>query len=187
MPLGLPSGVVRLVPYDPAWPQLFAAEAARLERALAGMIIRFEHTGSTSIPGLAAKPVLDILGGVPDDAPMEPYIAALTASGYVHRGEQGIAGREFFRRGEPRAYHLHLTSVGSSFWRDHLAFRDYLRANPGVRDEYGKLKLDLALRFPNDRESYIDHKGPFVRHVLDLALTGRADTAPSGIITDSDT
>lgn len=174
MPLGLPSGVVRVVPYDPAWPRLFAAEAARLKDALPGLDIRLEHTGSTSVPGLAAKPVLDILGGAADGVPMTTYITALVAAGYVHRGEQGIPGREFFRRGEPRAYHLHLTRVGSHFWRDHLAFRDYLSANASVRDEYARLKHELAVRFPNDREAYIAHKGPFVRRVLELALDRQA-------------
>ena len=170
MPLGLESGIVRVAPYDQAWPRLFAAESARLHDALGGLPLVLEHTGSTSVPGLPAKPVLDILAGVAAHDPLAPYVAALVDAGYVHRGEQGIPGREFFRRGEPRAYHIHLTHVGSSFWRDHLAFRDYLRAHAEVRDEYARLKQELAVRFPADREAYIEHKGPFVRRVLDHAL-----------------
>ena len=169
MMLGLESGTVRIVPYDPEWPALFEAESRRLLSVVAPLLILLEHTGSTSVPGLAAKPVLDILGGVPDSAAVQPYVAPLIASGYVHRGEQGIPGREFFRRGEPRAYHLHLTSVGSAFWREHLAFRDYLRAHPAARDEYAELKRALAARFPNDREAYIAGKAPFVRQVIELA------------------
>jgi len=108
-------------------------------------------------------------GGAAEGASVDLYIARLIESGYVHRGDQEIAGREFFRRGEPRAYHLHLTTIGSTFWREHLAFRDYLRSHPELRDQYAELKRALATRFPGDREAYIEGKGPFVRHVIELA------------------
>jgi len=168
--LGLESGTVRIVPYDPAWPPLFEAEARRLHSAVAPLSIVLEHTGSTSVPGLAAKPVLDILAGVAEGASVDPYVVKLIGAGYVHRGDQGIPGREFFRRGDPRAYHLHLARIGSTFWREHLAFRDYLRMHPEVRDEYAELKRALAARFPNDRAAYIEGKGAFVRRVVDLAI-----------------
>jgi GrpB-like predicted nucleotidyltransferase (UPF0157 family) len=168
-PLGLPSGTVLVVAYDPEWPRLFVEEAARIRSALDPLPIALEHTGSTSVPGLAAKPVLDILAGVPEGAPVAPYIAGLVGAGYVHRGEQGIPGREFFRRGEPRAYHVHLARVGDPFWREHLTFRDHLRAHDDLRDEYARLKHALAARFPYDRPAYIEHKAPFIRHVLELA------------------
>lgn len=173
MTLGLARGEVRLVAWDPTWPAMFAAEAARLTTALAarGLRIRLEHTGSTAVPGLPAKPVLDILGGYPDEAPLAPYVAALESAGYVHRGEQGIPGRHFFRRGDPRAWHLHLTVEGSAFWRDHLRFRDALRAGAALRDAYGALKRQLAARHPRDREAYTDGKGPFVAAVLAGAAT----------------
>lgn len=168
--LGLESGTVRVVPYDPEWPRLFQLEVDRLIAALAPMPVVLEHTGSTSIPGLAAKPILDILAGFVEGAPIDAYIERLVGCGYVHRGEQGIPGREFFRRGEPRAYHIHLARIGSHFWRQHLAFRDYLRTHPAIRDEYARLKYDLAARFPRDRGAYIDAKGPFVQRVLALAI-----------------
>ncbi len=171
--LGLASGTVRVVPYDPEWPRLFKAEAQRLRAALAPLVILLEHTGSTSVPGLAAKPVLDILAGVTEGTPLDPYIAGLVAAGYVHRGEQGIPGREFFRRGDPRAYHIHLTRVDSGFWREHLAFRDYLRAHADARDEYARLKYALAAQFPDDRGAYIDRKAPFIGRVLALASRAR--------------
>jgi len=166
--LGLESGVVRLVPYDPAWPGLYAAEAERLQKffVAAGLAVTLEHMGSTAIPGLAAKPVLDILAGYPEGARVADYIDALTRADYLHRGEQGIPGREFFRRGNPRSYHLHLAAVDSAFWRDHLAFRDRLRADDSLRDAYAALKLDLAARFPRDREAYIEAKTPFVKEIL---------------------
>ena len=170
--LGLESGVVRLVPYDRAWAALFVAEAARLRAIVADSrldALVLEHMGSTAVPGLCAKPILDILVGAPEGASPGSYIDPLERAGYVHRGPQGIPGREFFRRGEPRAYHVHLTRVGSTFWCDHLLFRDFLRAHADVRDEYGRLKQSLAARHPRDREAYIEAKGPFVRDVLRLA------------------
>lgn len=168
MTLGLESGVVRLVPYDSAWPALFVVEAERIQKvfAAAGLVLMLEHVGSTAIPGLAAKPVLDILGGYPNGARVADCIAALTRADYIHRGEQGIPGREFFRRGNPRSYHLHLAEIESQFWRDHLTFRDRLRADDSLRDAYGALKLDLAARFPRNREAYIDAKAPFVKKIL---------------------
>lgn len=170
MSLGLESGTVRLAPYDPKWPSLFAAEADRLGKlfAAAGLPVLLEHTGSTGVPGLAAKPILDILGGYPQAANVPAYITVLTSAGYVHRGEQEIPGREFFRRGSPRAYHLHLTAIDSRFWRDHLTFRDRLRADDALRDAYANLKRGLAARFPRYREAYIAAKGSFVNEVLGL-------------------
>ena len=167
--LGLASGTVRVVPYDPEWPGLFAAEARRLTLALSPWPIALEHTGSTSVPGLDAKPILDILAGVAEGQSFDPYITGLVGAGYIHRGEQGIPGREFFRRGDPRAYHIHLTHIDGPFWRGHLAFRDYLRAHADARDEYARLKHALAAQFPHDREAYTDHKAPFVGRVVELA------------------
>jgi GrpB-like predicted nucleotidyltransferase (UPF0157 family) len=168
MTLGLESGMVRLEPYDPAWPALFEAETERLQKlfAAARLVITLEHTGSTAIPGLTAKPILDILGGYAEGTPVTECIEVLAAGGYVHRGEQGVAGREFFRRGNPRSYHLHLTAIDSPFWRDHLNFRNRLRADKELRDAYAALKRDLAARFPLNREAYIEGKGSFVNDTL---------------------
>jgi GrpB-like predicted nucleotidyltransferase (UPF0157 family) len=175
MSLGLESGTVRIVPYDSTWPVLFAAEADALRRqfASAGLAVALEHTGSTAVPGLAAKPILDILGGYPTGARVPAYIGVLKAAGYVHRGEQGIPGREFFRRGIPRSYHLHLTAIDSAFWRDHLTFRDRLRADEDLRDAYAALKRELAARYPRDREAYIAAKEPFVKEVLRMSGASR--------------
>jgi GrpB-like predicted nucleotidyltransferase (UPF0157 family) len=168
MPLGLESGTVRVEPYDSAWPALFRAEADRLRHhfALTGIPIALEHTGSTAVPGLAAKPILDILAGYEIGASVPAYIEAFIGADYVHRGEQEIPGREFFRQGNPRAYHVHLTAIDSAFWRDHLTFRDRLRADDVLRDAYATLKRDLAMRFPRDREAYISAKAAFVQEVL---------------------
>ena len=173
--LGLESKTVRVVPCDPAWPGLFLDERRRLDAILMqeGVALSIEHTGSTSIPGLDAKPILDILAGAPDPASLARAIGTLQHADYIYRGEQGIPGRHFFRRGNPRQYHIHLTLTGSDFWRDHLLFRDYLRANPEVAAKYAALKHALAERNPFDRESYIEGKTEFVQQVLRAARDGR--------------
>jgi GrpB-like predicted nucleotidyltransferase (UPF0157 family) len=166
--LGLESGTVRVVPYDPAWADLYDAEVARLSTILAahGVSLVLEHTGSTAVPGLAAKPIIDILASRHDEELRERYIAALEAAGYSYRGEQGIPGRDFFRRGEPRKYHVHLNRIGSPFWKEHLAFREYLRAHPEAAAAYASLKHELAARHPRNREAYIDGKSDFVSEIL---------------------
>ena len=167
MSLGLEPGTVRVVPYDPAWPEAFAAERARLlELVGPDLPIALEHIGSTAVPGLPAKPVIDILAGFPAGVPVAPFVAALRDAGYDHRGPNGIPGREYFRRGEPRRFHLHLVARLGPLWRDHLAFRDALRARPALRDEYAALKLALAERFPHDRASYTSGKDDFVARVV---------------------
>jgi GrpB-like predicted nucleotidyltransferase (UPF0157 family) len=125
------------------------------------------------VPGLAAKPIVDILAGRPPGSPLEPYVRALVGAGYVHRGEQGIPGREFFRLGVPRTHHVHLVETGSAFWRDHLAFRDALRERPELAAAYQALKLRLAAEHPRDRERYTDGKGAFVLEVLAMARRAR--------------
>jgi GrpB-like predicted nucleotidyltransferase (UPF0157 family) len=171
MELGLESGRVRVVPYSDAWPALYAAEIARLTPLLAaaGVQLAFEHTGSTAVPGLAAKPIVDILAGLASEAERGAAIAALQAAGYVHRGEQEIPGRDFFRRGDPRQYHLHLALVDSAFWHDHRTFRDWLRTHPAAAAGYMALKRTLAERHPSDREAYIAGKTAFVEDVLRTA------------------
>jgi len=164
--IGLESGTVRVVDYDPRWPVLYAAEARRLAEATAGLGLVFEHVGSTSIPGMCAKPIIDIAAGYDDPARLPEYIAAISAAGYTHRGEQGVPGREFFRRGDPRAWHVHLSWRQSREWRGKLRFRDRLRAEPGLHAEYAALKRRLAAQYPFDRESYISAKDPFIRSVL---------------------
>lgn len=168
MTLGLASGTVEVVAYDHTWPSLYATEAARLYQCFVdgGLEATIEHTGSTAVPNLSAKPILDILVG--HDARVVPtrHIEVLQLAGYDHRGQQGIAGREFFRRGVPRSHHIHLVAIGGGFWTDHLTFRDRLRGDPSLRDAYASLKRALAATYPHDREAYIAGKSDFVRRVL---------------------
>lgn len=168
--LGLESGVVRLIDYDDRWPDLYTAEAGRLLAESEQLPVALEHIGSTAIPGMCAKPVLDILAGRPPEVQPVPYVSAFERAGYEHRGEREIGGRNFFRRGKPRSYHIHLVELGGQLWCEYLAFRDYLRTHADAAMRYADLKRALARQFPRDREAYIDGKGPFVQEVLLSAL-----------------
>ena len=168
-PLGLESGVVRLVEYDARWPALFLAEERRIRDHCGALALRLEHVGGTSIPGMCAKPVLDIAAGRPRDTPVQGFIDALQQAGYEHRGERGVPGRQYFRRGQPRAYHVHLVEEGGPLWRDYLAFRDYLRAHAEAARQFTDLKRVLAARFARDREAYMNAKSSHVQNIVRLA------------------
>jgi GrpB-like predicted nucleotidyltransferase (UPF0157 family) len=118
------------------------------------------------VPGLTARPVIDMLAGVPPREPRAPYIAALVSLGYEHLGAYGVPGRDYFRRGSPRTHHVHMVSWTSKFWHEQLLFRDYLRAHPDVAQEYAALKRELAATFADDRHRYVEEKGPFIKSVL---------------------
>jgi GrpB-like predicted nucleotidyltransferase (UPF0157 family) len=164
-----------LTPYDAAWPGAFAAERARISAAFGGLPAEVEHVGSTSVPGLAAKPVLDIMVGRPPASDAAPYVAALVALGYEHRGAHGIPGRDYFVRGEPRSHQVHMVALGGGFWRRHLAFRDELRRSPATADAYAALKHRLAARFRDDRDAYLEGKTEFIEGVVARALDRGVD------------
>jgi GrpB-like predicted nucleotidyltransferase (UPF0157 family) len=157
---------LELVPYDPAWPVEFAAERDRIGQALGSLAVRIDHNGSTSVPGLAAKPVIDILVGL-RAYPLAPQcIAALEGLGYVCRGESGMPGRQYFRKGSPETHHVHATLEGGDVWRSHIAFRDWLRAHPNDAARYGELKRRLAAEHRESRALYTEAKAPFVESIL---------------------
>jgi GrpB-like predicted nucleotidyltransferase (UPF0157 family)/predicted kinase len=157
---------VEVVPYDPAWPEQFEAERARIAAALGDLALEIHHIGSTAVPGLDAKPVVDTLVAVRrlDDA--VACIAPLQALGYAFIDYPQNADRRFFRKGKPRSHHLHIVAAGSRSLADHLAFRDALRADAGLRREYQDLKRALCTRYKQDRATYSESKGAFVRKVL---------------------
>ena len=175
--LGLKHGVNRLVDYDPKWPLAFETERARIHAALGDVARGIEHYGSTAVAGLRAKPIIDILVGVPPRAAREPYVAAIRGLGYEHRGAAGIPGRNYFRRGSPRTHHIHLVSWSSALWRDHLLFRDWLRRNESAALEYAVLKRELAAMFADNRLRYSESKGPFIKATLRQARDAMGDTA----------
>ena len=162
---------MRLAASDRRWPDLFSAEAHRVAEAVGRARLaplELEHVGSTAIPGLVAKPILDILAGAPPRVAWQPYLEVLRGLGYEPRGPQGIAERELLVLGsaEARTHHLNLVAAGGVFWRDHLVFRDRLRAEPALAAAYAALKRDLALRHAANREAYTAGKVAFVDEVL---------------------
>jgi GrpB-like predicted nucleotidyltransferase (UPF0157 family) len=169
------SDQIIIVPYDPAWPALYAAEAPLVRAALpADLVIAIEHFGSTAIPGLAAKPVIDILVAVRSIAEArERAVAPLTRLGYAFWADNPKRDRLFFVKGLPpaprRTHHVHMTEPEGEVWR-RLRFRDHLRAHPEAREAYLALKLDLARRFPEDREAYTEGKQGFVDEIMRQAL-----------------
>ena len=164
---------VEVVPYDPTWPRRFAVERARLVAALGwlaagGHVARVEHVGSTSVPGLAAKPCVDVLVTAWPVPLPSAAVAALERLGYAYRGEHGIPGRDYFTKG-PHHYHLHVVEPGSGFAADHLLFRDYLRAEPAAAARYASAKRELAARYRDARERYQEGKGPVTAELLAAA------------------
>lgn len=162
--LGLDRTVVQVVPYRAAWAGLFAGEAARLRAALGHGVLAIEHVGSTSVPGLAAKPILDIAASVPSLGGAADLFPALRTLGYAHKPDPDIPDRLYLVKGPPerRTHHLSLAEPGSRFWRRHLRFRDLLRADPALAAAYARLKLSLAETHPADRLAYLAGKQAFI-------------------------
>lgn len=163
---------VEIVPADPRWPELAAAEISRLERALAPRLVAgIHHVGSTSVPGLEAKPILDLLAGIRDHTP-DPD-PALTALGWhlVPVELDGQPWRRFYvlPKNGKRYAHLHLVVPTSPPFRVFLTFRDQLRADPETTRAYAALKRELAERHRTDREAYTRAKASFIEGVLALA------------------
>ncbi len=166
--LGLESGHTTVVPYHPEWPTLFEGAAAEIRGVLGHQILGIEHVGSTAVPGLAAKPILDILVAVSDFQKALKAAPLLADLGYEHRPDEESPDRHFFRRRVDgrRTHHLSLAEPTSSHYRNTIVFRDALRADPRLAKAYEALKLDLANRFPHDREAYSRGKTQFVVDVL---------------------
>ena len=166
--LGLERGRAIVVPYDPRWPALFEEMAAQIKRVAGDRILAVEHVGSTSIPGLAAKPILDILVSVPDFEKARELVPDLTSLGFEFRPHEEIPDRHYFCLliGTRRTHHLSLAHPDSNHYRVTIAFRDALRSDRKLAEAYETLKLDLARRYPRDRDRYIDGKTEFVLGVL---------------------
>lgn len=160
---------IEVVDYDSAWPARYEQMRARLAAALGPVAVRIDHVGSTAVPGLAAKPVIDIQVSVPDVADVVPFKGAIEAQGFEERGIE--TGHHYFRPPPalPRDYQVHVCTVGSEWERRHLLFRDYLRSHPETTAEYAALKRDLATHYTWDRIGYNDAKGPFIERVLSRA------------------
>lgn len=162
-----------VVPSDPDWPNQYRREADRVHSVLPTGLMRLQHIGSTSVPGLAAKPIIDMLGEVGDLQDIDRHTVALENLGYEAMGEFGIAGRRYFRLSDAdgvRRFHIHCFETGSAGAVRHLAFRGYLSAHPEVADAYGELKEQLARQFPTSIEDYMEGKDAFVKSVEKRAI-----------------
>ena len=142
--LGLEQGVNRLVEFNPLWPLAFSEEAARIRAALGDRALAIEHYGSTSVPGLRAKPIIDLLIGVADIRVGLGFIEPMAGLGYDYAGDQGIPEHHIFGRGTARTYLAHVVVYEGQQWYRALRFRDRLRREPDVRAAYEALKLELA-------------------------------------------
>jgi GrpB-like predicted nucleotidyltransferase (UPF0157 family) len=157
---------VEVAPYDPAWPAAYQAEEACLRAALGDRVLAIHHIGSTAVPGLDAKPIIDILVTVRRLEEAVACIAPLRKLGYAFVDYPQNRDRRFFRKGKPRSHHLHIVEQDSSDLADKLAFRDALRADAELRQAYADLKAQLATRYKDDRATYSERKTAFVRTAL---------------------
>jgi GrpB-like predicted nucleotidyltransferase (UPF0157 family) len=173
-----------LVDYDPAWPRLFAEERTALEAVLRLWLIGpIEHIGSTAVPGLTAKPVIDIMAPVRDLASSLRARDAIAPLDYVYFPYRPDV-MHWFCKPSParRTHHLHLVPLDSPLWSDRLLFRDYLRVSPHAAAEYAGLKAALAEEHRHDREAYTDGKGDFVLSILERARRQADDAWPDATL-----
>lgn len=168
--LGLKKGSVMLAAYSKEWPALFRVERKLLKAKLGKLPIRISHVGSTAVPGLCAKPILDIMLEALSLDKAEKAAARFASCGYRQkpREDDPIPGRLFFSKdiGGLRSFHLHVTEAGSAFSKEHLRFRNILRKDLKVAQAYARLKLRLSKRFPNDRNAYIEGKAKFISDIF---------------------
>ena len=172
--IGLKKGTVRLTRYSGVWKRRFAQEQKRLETALGHHRYTLEHIGSTAVPGLDAKPIIDMALQIPSLKRLPLWIGKLVEAGYTYLGEYGLPGRHFFTRGAPVTHHLHLVARDCEQWSRWLLFRDYLRARPAEAARYNAFKRALAKTFANNRDAYTKAKTPFINRLLDDAGKWRA-------------
>ena len=156
-----------VVPYEPEWPKRFRSLAAELRAALGEVALRIDHIGSTAVPGLAAKPIIDIQVSVASFEPFEPICRPLERRGYVWRADNPDRTKRYFRERPGTARkHIHVRTHGSWSEQFALLFRDYLRSRPDLASRYAALKCELAAMYRNDRSAYTDAKSPFIWSVM---------------------
>lgn len=162
--------VIRIVDYDPDWPRRFAELSGRLRSALGAVALRIDHIGSTSVPGLAAKPVIDIQMSVARLEPVDAFRVPLEGLGYIYRASNAERTKRYFREppGEPRT-HIHVRRAGSFSEQFPLLFRDFLRINMDTAAEYAAVKRRLAAQFPHDGLAYTNAKASFCWEIIHRA------------------
>jgi len=169
---GIEPSQIAVVDYDPDWAGRFEEERAGIADSLGDAVLDIQHIGSTSVPGLAAKPVIDMLIAVTDlDESRRRVVEPLATLGYdyVPEYEAVMPERLYFRKGDPRGFHIHMVEPGGEFWNRHLRFRDYLRGHPEAVAEYAALKRRLAEDHGSDMDGYTDAKSDFIKRIENLA------------------
>lgn len=174
VPKGGGMDTIAVVAYGHRWPAMCEHERMRLARAFGSTAIEIHHIGSTSVLGLAAKPVIDIMIAVRDMDDAKGFRKLMRNTGYVHLAVDDEPKRMFFRKGMPRTHHAHIMSYRGAEYHRHLLFKDHLMSHPSVCAEYALLKKELAEEFREDRSSYVEGKSEFIESVL--ARARRTDT-----------
>ena len=164
---------MRIVDYDPEWPALAETEMHRIGVELGDLVVRLDHIGSTSVPGLGAKPIIDLQLSVKSIDPVAAYREPLERLGYLFVPDPDFADWHFFAKPpeRPRTRHLHVVEAGSAHERRHLAVRDHLRADPNEARRYEALKRQLVAEHPEDRLAYIEGKDPYMAALESRALS----------------
>ncbi|MEM6451802.1 MAG: GrpB family protein [Cyanobacteria bacterium P01_D01_bin.105] len=176
---------VEVIPHDPKWREAFEVESKRIANALGTNVIAVHHIGSTAIPGIYAKPIIDLLVEVKDLVEVDERSASMEALSYEVMGEYGIPSRRYFRKNNQtgaRTHHVHTFKVGSAQVERHLAFRDYMIAHPENAQRYSELKRRLAKEYPTNIDGYIDGKDGFIKAMDGNAAqwrTLRTETQPT--------
>jgi GrpB-like predicted nucleotidyltransferase (UPF0157 family) len=171
--LGLPKGEVFLAPWDRSWEEEFRKEEALIRREIGEYVLACHHIGSTAVPGLSAKPIIDIAVEVGEYADGDRCAAGLARLGYRHRIIPELPERHYFSKGEPRTHQIHLYAAGNAYLRRQIAFRDCLRKNENLRNEYQKLKETLAAAHRADKLAYAEAKSDFIERALSQQATLR--------------
>lgn len=169
------SRIIEVVDYQPSWPDEFQSYAERLKQSLDGLVIGIEHVGSTSVTGLAAKPIIDIDIVISSRAVLGQVLQRLETIGYKHIGNDGIPGREAFKWPGEKRHHLYVCAVNAHNLHNHLIFRDYLREHPEAADAYGQLKKRLAHQYKQDADFYCEAKTEFIQQIVETATAQYSD------------
>ncbi len=165
--------LVEVVPYNPQWKKAFESESRQIAKVLATNLVVIHHIGSTAIPNIYAKPIIDLLIEVKDINLLIQQTPAMVALGYEAMGEYGLVGRRYFRKENSlgiRTHHVHIYEIYSPEIERHLAFRDYMIAHPEEAFQYSQLKQELAQKYPEDIEGYMDGKDEFVKRIEKKAI-----------------
>lgn len=169
--VGLKRGVVKLESYQESWKIHFEKEAKHLLSKIGEYTLDIQHIGSTAIPGIVAKPIIDMALAIISLSEVEKIIQPLKEIGFIYRGEQGVPGRHLFVKGgeDCRTHHLHVMEKSTDEWKKHISFRDYLLKHPEEVQNYNVLKQSLAKKYKDDRGKYTEGKSDFILSIVDKA------------------